>query len=167
MPDIEVTASQPGGVLPPVTAAATATTTVGQDARERKEERRRERRARRERRLRQRQAELANQFDAYMYEGGTAADLCAPPPPYATLPPQGNMSYQPPPAVGGRDQAGAPGAGGAPQRGGWRSSIPSFSRRFVNYFFILIILDFLSNPFKFDFFSCTKLNICKVMNLSF
>ena len=149
MPDIEVTASQPG-VLPPVTTAAAATTTVGQDARERKEERRRERRARRERRLRQRQAELANQFDAYMYEGGTAADLCAPPPPYATLPPQGNMSYQPPPAVGGRDQAGAPGAD-APQRGGWRSSIPSFSRRFVNYFFILIILDFLSNPFKFDF----------------
>lgn len=106
MPDIEVSTTQqqdstPGGAQ--------------DSARERKEERRRERRARRERRLRARQAELSNQLDAFMYEGG-GTDMCVPPPPYATLPPQ----QQPP---------GGPAAAAPPQRGGWRSSIPSFARR--------------------------------------
>jgi len=45
--------------------------------------------------------------------------MCVPPPPYATLPPQANVTYPP----------GGQGPAATPQRGGWRSSIPSFARR--------------------------------------
>ena len=86
------------------------------NSRQRKDERRRERRERRNRRLRQRQTELANHMDAFMYEGGQPLpDLLSshhqgvPPPPYTTLPP----AYRP------REEGG---------RRGWRAAFPGFYR---------------------------------------
>ncbi len=94
-------------------------------SRQRKEERRRERRERRNRRLRQRaQTELANQLDAFMYEGLPPQPLpdllsshqqqqptaSGPPPPYTTLPP----------AYRARGEEGG--------RRGWRAAIPVFYR---------------------------------------
>ena len=141
MPDIIPAPFQPPRNNPQNGSSAAATTATGinsHEARERKEERRRERRDRREqRRQRQRQTELSNHIDAYMYEGGGGGhthphhgmapagnnlpDLVnhQPPPPYATLPPQGSTSLLCP--------SGAP--GGQSRGGGWRASISSFSRR--------------------------------------
>lgn len=135
MPDIIPAPFQPPRNNPPSGSTAAAGIN-SHEARERKEERRRERRERREnRRQRQRQTELSNHIDAYMYEGGgithTHHGMAAagnnlpdlvnhqPPPPYATLPPQGSTSLLCP--------SGAP--GGQSRGGGWRASISSFSRR--------------------------------------